>query len=89
MPQVHFTAHLREVAPRGGFESAGKTVRDALADVFASHPKLRSYVLDDQGRVRRHVTVFVDGEMMDRSEALDVGLSPTSEVYVLQALSGG
>ena len=89
MPHLFFTAHLRDVAPQGGFECSGDTVGAALEEVFACHPRLRGYILDDQGRIRRHVTVFVDGEMIDRSAALGVGVAGSAEVYVLQALSGG
>ncbi len=46
--QVHFTSHLRNVAPNGPVEASGATVSEALADVFARHPGLKGYVLDDQ-----------------------------------------
>jgi hypothetical protein len=52
-------------------------------------PRLRGYVLDDQGALRHHMMVFVDGEpIRDRARLSDL-VRPTSEVYVMQALSGG
>jgi len=86
--QVHFTAHLRHVAPAGAVAASGATVREVLADVFARYPQLRGYVLDDQGRVRVHIAVFLDGEHL-RRDILDRAVKPDSELYVLQALSGG
>ena len=65
------------------------TVGEALAAVFASRPALRGYVLDDQGALRRHVAVYVNGEpVRDRVRMTDpVGMH--DEIYVFQALSGG
>jgi len=88
MSKVHFTAHLRHVAPDGAVEAKGTTVAGALADVFARYPTVKGYVLDDQDRLRTHIAVFVDGAHV-RKDILDYPLRDDSEVYVLQALSGG
>ena len=88
MARVHFTAHLRHVAPDGAVDAEGATVADALAAVFARHPAVKGYVLDDQDRLRLHVAVFVDGAHV-RKDILEHPLRDDSEVYVLQALSGG
>ena len=67
----------------------GATVADALGQVFAANPRLRGYVLDEHGRVRQHVTVFVgDAPLVDRATLSD-GVGPETEIFVLQALSGG
>lgn len=88
MPTVHFTSHLRHVAPPEPVEAAGATVAEVLADVFARHPAVRGYVLDDQDRIRLHIAVFVDG-LHVRQNILSAPVGTGSEVYVLQALSGG
>ncbi|MBY0510674.1 MAG: MoaD/ThiS family protein [Rhodospirillaceae bacterium] len=88
MAKVFFTSHLRSVAPDGGVEAAGATVAAALADVFARYPTAKGYVLDDQGRVRLHIAVFVDNVHV-RRDILEYPLRGDSEVYVMQALSGG
>lgn len=89
MATLHFTAHLRAVAPPEPLEVNATTVAAALDSAFDAFPQLRGYVVDDQGRIRRHVAVLVDGQMLDRTAALQAELRPTSEVHVLQALSGG
>ncbi|HRQ64255.1 MAG TPA: hypothetical protein PKZ76_05200 [Xanthomonadaceae bacterium] len=61
----------------------------ALARVFALHPGMRGYVLDDAGVVRHHVAVFVDGHAIGDKRSLAVPLAPGAEVYLMQALSGG
>ncbi|HMB72731.1 MAG TPA: hypothetical protein VKQ06_04115, partial [Gammaproteobacteria bacterium] len=60
-----------------------------LNDYFDKYAGVRSYVLDDQGQVRHHVKVLVDGVNLRDRAALSDALTPDSEVYVFQALSGG
>jgi sulfur carrier protein ThiS len=89
MPQVVFTPNLRRHLACPPRAVAGRTVAAALSEVFADNPGLRGYVLDDQGQLRQHVVIFVDGRMIyDRARLTDP-VREHSEVYVLQALSGG
>lgn len=67
----------------------GGDLRAALDELFRQHPRLRGYVLDEQGRVRHHVAIFVDGATLRDKSNLTQPLAPQSEVYLLQALSGG
>ncbi|MDR3399495.1 MAG: MoaD/ThiS family protein [Pandoraea sp.] len=67
----------------------GPTVRDALAQCVAHTPELRGYLFNDQGRLRAHVAVFVDGWLIRDRRALSDPLNDASRVYVAQALSGG
>lgn len=89
MATLHFTSHLRAVAPPEPIEADGPTLAAVLETAFDAYPRLRGYILDDQGRVRRHVAVFVDGQMLDRADALAAPMTTTSDVHILQALSGG
>ncbi|MEZ5668489.1 MAG: MoaD/ThiS family protein [Alphaproteobacteria bacterium] len=89
MATVNFTAHLRRVAPAGSVSAEGDTVGAVLGQVFAGYPKLGTYVLDDQGRLRKHVAIFVDGERVMNDAVLDHEVRPDAEIYVMQALSGG
>jgi sulfur-carrier protein len=89
VPTIHLTSHLRRVAPAGPIKVEAATLGDALDAYFAQAPKARSYVLDDQGRLRRHVAVFIDGELLVDKSDLGRRIAPQSEIYVMQALSGG
>lgn len=89
MPRVHFTGNLKRHLDCPPAEVPGRTVVDALEAVFAENPRLRSYLLDDQGRVRKHVNVFVDGEPVSDRVGLTDPVEPAGEIYVFQALSGG
>lgn len=89
MPTIHLTSHLRRVGPAGPTRVEAATLGAALDAYFATAPKVRSYILDDQGRLRRHVAVFIDGELLVDKKDLGRRVAPTSEIYVMQALSGG
>ena len=70
-------------------DAAGCTVQEILASAFAANPGLRGYLLDDQGAVRRHVAIFVDGEAIADRERMSDPVPADGEVFVMQALSGG
>ena len=89
MPTVAFTANLRRHVGAPTVEVEGDTVRRVLDAVFADHERLRGYVLDDQGALRKHMAVFVDNlEVVDRTHLSD-SVDPGAKMYVMQALSGG
>lgn len=89
MTMVRFTENLhRHVAcpPR---EAAGGTVRAVLDDALSDDGKLRAYILDDRGLLRKHVTIFVNNRMIADRAGLSDPVGPRDEVFVFQALSGG
>ena len=89
MARVFFTANLRRHVDCTSMEADGATVREVLARVFAAQDRLGSYVLDDQGALRKHMSILVDGRRISDLERLSDAVGPTSEVWVMQALSGG
>ena len=89
MPQISFTENLKRHIECPPVAVPGVTVREVLEAVFADNPMLKSYILDDQGRVRRHVNVFINGGFVSDRLALSDPVGPTDEVFVFQALSGG
>jgi molybdopterin converting factor small subunit len=89
MARVVFTANAQRHVGCPQVEAAGQTVREVLDNVFAGNPQARGYVLDDQAALRRHMAIFVDGQMIrDRVRLADV-VKDTSIIHVFQALSGG
>ena len=89
MAEISFTSNLkRHVAcPDDSIEA--DTLHALLHQYFAKHAGVEGYVLDDQGALRHHVVIFIDGEQAkDRSTFADA-LKADSEVHVFQALSGG
>ena len=89
MPRVVFTSNLQRHVNCPETPVAPGTVRSALAQVFVAQPQARGYVLDEQGHLRKHVVVFVDGQRVRDRERLSDPVREASEVYVMQALTGG
>ena len=89
MAKVHFTSNLRRHVDCPTVEATGQTVRQILEQAFAQNPRLGTYVLDDQGHVRKHMRILVDGKAITDLEKQSDTVNPTSEIWVMQALSGG
>ena len=89
MARVAFTSQLRRFTETPEVDTNAATLQAALDAAFALNPRLRGYVLDDQGHLRVNVVIFIDGRRCtDRTRLLDP-LAPGSRVHVFQALSGG
>ena len=89
MAELHFTQNLRRHTECPDCTLAATTVAELLEQYFADYPGVRGYVLDDQGEVRKHVKVLVDGRNINDRARLSDPLEPNSQVHVFQALSGG
>ncbi len=89
MSKVVFTPNIQRHVACPQVEAAGATVGEVLTNVFANNPQARSYVLDDQGGLRRHMSIFLDGQLISDRARLSDPVSETSSIYVFQALSGG
>jgi molybdopterin converting factor small subunit len=89
MPQIHFTSNLQRHLACPSASVAGATVDEALKSLFADNPRLRGYLVDDQGRLRKHVNVFVNGHAVRDRAGLSDTVREDDELFVFQALSGG
>lgn len=72
-----------------GIDSSPATVGEALSRLWQLHVGLRDRVLNEQGQLRQHVNVFVNGENIRRKELLDTTLSERTEITILPSVSGG
>ncbi|MCR4316873.1 MAG: MoaD/ThiS family protein [Planctomycetes bacterium] len=89
MALVRFTANLQQHLACPEVYAEGGTVIEVLESAFRENPRVRGYVLDDRGVLRRHMTVFVNGSNIRDREKLSDPVPDGAEVYVMQALSGG
>ena len=89
MARVVFTSNLQRYVDCAEHTVGGRTVRAALEEVFGKQPRIRDYILDDQGHLRRHVHIYIDGQRIGDGIRLDQPVGSASEIYVMQALSGG
>lgn len=89
MPKIIFAPAIQRHVQVGEQRVAAKTLREALYAAFSIQPLLRDYIVDEQGRLRKHVTIFIDSEQIGDRRNLDQAIADNAEIYVVQALSGG
>lgn len=70
-------------------EAEGATVQECLDAVGARFPGFSDQILDGNGKIHRFVTLFLNGEELDRGKALDREVSDGDEVEILAAIAGG
>lgn len=90
MPVVKFTKALRRFFPTlADTNATGASLADVLGEIDTMYPGLKSYLLDEQGKLRKHVNIFIDGNMVNDRDTLSDAFTTNSEIYIIQALSGG
>ncbi|GLZ85386.1 hypothetical protein Pres01_14370 [Metapseudomonas resinovorans] len=89
MARMSFTPNLQRHLDVPELDVAAASVAEALEAAFVANPRLRGYLLDDQGRLRRHVAIFVDAQQVSDRRHLSDPVGPSSDIFVVQALSGG
>jgi molybdopterin converting factor small subunit len=90
MATIRFTAALKRFFPDlADQEIPGSTVQEILKEVDQRYPGIQAYLLEETGGLRKHINIFVRGELIADREALQDGIGASDEVLVFQALSGG
>ncbi len=89
MPRVVFTGNLQRHVQCPPCEVLGHTVGECLEASFGLYSGARGYVLDEHGALRAHMVVFVDGQAISDRRCLSDTVAENSEIFILQALSGG
>jgi len=89
MATIRFTSHLVRHRPTPVIVAHGASVAAVLRAGLGGDDLLRGYVLDEHGRLRKHVNIYLDGHLIGDRLRLSDPVRPESEIYVLQALSGG
>jgi molybdopterin converting factor small subunit len=70
-------------------EGRHTTVAEVLRALAERHVGVTERVLDEQGALRPHVNLFVDGENVRWAEGLDTRVGPSSTIAIVPAISGG
>jgi molybdopterin converting factor small subunit len=90
MPIVKFTSNLKKFYPDlSDTKVSSKNVRQVIGDIEEKHPGIKTYILDDQSALRKHVNIFINGRMIQDRKHLEDHVSEFDEVFIMQALSGG
>ena len=64
----------------------GSTLKDVLADLDRQFPGIRFRIIDEQGRLRQHMRIFVNNDLV---RDLTTTVTEADEITLMQALSGG
>ena len=90
MPIVKFTPNLKRYFPDlQPLKSDLKSIAGLIAEANKLYPGLESYILDEQGGLRKHVQIFIGENMIHDRKGLTDPISDQDQVYIMQALSGG
>ena len=89
MTRISFTSNIQRHVDAPRLDVEARTVGEALECYFENYPGVRSYVLDNQGAVRHHMLVLLDGISIGDRQRLSDPLGEDSEIFIFQALSGG
>ena len=86
MPVVRVRGPLKQLAgDRSEHAIEGASVGELLRELERAHPATSGWILDERGALRRHINVFVNGEL----GAQDTPVAGDDRVHVIPAISGG
>ena len=85
MPVVNLRAPLADLVGNRSVQLSGDTVGEVIAALELNHPKAKGWVLDEAGAIRRHISVFLDGERV----SADAGVASDGAIDIIPAISGG
>ncbi len=90
MPSVSFTNNLKRFYPDlATLNVDSRSIPEILEQIDSRHPGIKDYILDEQGRLRKHVNIFIGNDLIrDRDNLSDI-VDDKDEIYIMQALSGG
>ena len=70
-------------------EASGRTLADVIGDIDRRHPGFRDRVLDDAGRIRTYVNVYIGDEDARAKGGTSAPVPDGGEVMVIPAMAGG
>jgi molybdopterin synthase sulfur carrier subunit len=86
MPLVRLRGPLKQLAgDRSEHAIQGRSVGELLLELERAHPAAKGWILDERGVLRRHINVFVNGELGGQDTRVDA----QDRIEILPAISGG
>jgi len=90
MPKVNFTYALKRFYPDlASMEVEAQNVAEVLDKLNKRHPGIKDYLVDEQGRLRQHVNIFIGDKLVRDKRKLTDLVTAKDQVFIMQALSGG
>jgi sulfur-carrier protein len=87
--KVTLTANLQKYYPQAKFDMSASSVKDLLKKMDEVRPYFSAYILEDNGAIRKHVNIFINGEVVRDKSHVEIPLEAGTQVHIMQALSGG
>jgi len=90
MPSVSFTGNLKRFYPDlKTMDVDAENVADLLENINEKFPGIKDYIVDETGKLRKHVNIFIGNEMISDPNKLTDLITDNDTIYIMQALSGG
>ncbi len=90
MAKIKFTTALKRFFPDlREMDVEGQTIQEILGNVEREYPGISGYLIEDSGRLRKHVNIFLGGRLIEDRDELSDPVAQHHEILVFQALSGG
>jgi molybdopterin synthase sulfur carrier subunit len=68
---------------------AGSTVSQAISDLTTQYPAIKTHIVDNQGKLRRYVNLFVNQENINNLDGLDTIIEESDKIILMPSISGG
>ncbi|MCO5142683.1 MAG: MoaD/ThiS family protein [Oligoflexia bacterium] len=88
MIKVVLTANLHKYYPEREFQIDASSILELLYEMDKNRPNFSSYILEDNLAIRKHVNIFLNGNLIEKSN-VKTALNAGDTVHIMQALSGG
>lgn len=67
----------------------GNTVSQAITDLTTQYPTIKTHIVDNQGKLRRYVNLFVNQENINSLDGLDTSIKESDKIILMPSISGG
>ena len=67
----------------------GDNVRQILEELFRAHPDIKGHLVEDDGRLRNFVNIFIAGEDIRQKGGMDAEVADGSDVRIIPSIAGG
>lgn len=90
MARIKFTSNLNRFFPSlGTLDLKANDVRSIIEQLDEHHEGLSSYLVDERGALRKHVHIYINEQLIEDRQHLSDQVTEESQIYIMQAISGG
>jgi sulfur-carrier protein len=90
MPTISLPSLMKYyVDDRLEVQVTGSTVSQAITDLTTQYPLIKTHLVDNQGKLRRYVNLFVNQENINSLDGLDTSIEESDKIILMPSISGG